>query len=164
MLLYSNNWRKPPPPPLFASSEGVTDKFRIRQLHPGILLENYGVPSENVQSQFFAKGLAFPIQVENYGASGENVQSNFFVNGFGTAIQVENYGVSGENVQSRFFVQQNTTAFLLALDAEGSADAFAFSPYEHSPDRFLEVLTPLLEANTQTLQMQPFVANPSLTY
>ena len=139
MLLYSNNWRKPPPPPLFASSEGVTDKFRIRQLHPGILLENYGVPSENVQSNFFAKGLAFPIQVENYGAS-------------------------SQNVQSRFFVQQNTEAFWLALDAEGKADAFAFSPYEHSPDRFLEVLTPLLEANTQTLQMQPFVANPSLTY
>ena len=139
MLLYSNNWRKPPPPPLFASSEGVIDKFRIRQLHPGILLENYGVPSENVQSNFFAKGLAFPIQVENYGAS-------------------------SENVQSRFAVQQNTDAFWLALDAEGQADAFAFSPYEHSPDRFLEVLTPLLEANTQTLQMQPFVANPSLTY
>lgn len=162
MLLYSNNWRKPPPPPALFFGE-VVRLCSIRQSHPGIKIESQDTPQSNAVQLASIQTHKQAIRVEDYAttqASPVNVAS---IQTHRQAIRVEDYATLRSTVELAT-IQQNTTAFLLALDAEGSADAFAFSPYEHSPDRFLEVLTPLLEANTQTLQMQPFVANPSLTY
>ena len=162
MLLYTNNWRKPPPPPALFFGE-VVRLCTIRQSHPGIKIDSQDTPQSNAVRLASIQTQSQAIRVEDYVTTQSAPVNAASIQTQRQAIRVEDYVTSSKAVESAT-IQHNTEAFWLALDAEGSADAFAFSPYEHSPDRFLEVLTPLLEVNTQTLQMQPFVANPSLTY
>ena len=162
MLLYSNNWRKPPPPPALFFGE-VVRLCTIRQSHPGIKIDSQDTPQSNAVRLASIQTQSQAIRVEDYATTQASPVNAASIQTQSQAIRVEDYPTFSKAVELAT-IQQNTNAFLLALDAEGQADAFAFSPYEHSPDRFLEVLTPLLEANTQTLLMQPFVANPSLTY